>query len=538
VSIIYFYLLVSTFSIGVFLATFNSFTFPTIIWFLVMALFSALCFKREEKHTASFSVWLALSLLFFGVALGALRMEMAKANFGHSNLVDKVGEKVILEGRVNKEPEKRENNTHIYLETKDGTVLLGVDRFEEVYFGEFLKVSGFLREPEAFSTDFGRVFDYRGYLLAKGVEYQIFSAEILEREAVTNFSFLGTLYKFKNNFTNRLEAFIPEPEVGLGEGLLLGIKQALGTELETAFRKTGIVHMVVLSGYNVMLVVAFVMVFFKRINIVWLKTILGVGAILTFAFLVGLSATVVRASLMASLLLIVQAFNRQYLVLRSLFLVGVLMLIHNPYILVFDVGFQLSFLATLGLILVMPVLQNWFDFLPAKFGLRDLALATIATEIAVLPILLYQIGELSLVAVLVNTLVLPMVPVAMFLTFSTGIVSFLSLKLAWLISLFTFWPLHFINQTALRFANLSFSAVVFPTFPFYLVLIFYVFFGIGLFKIYQKHNFAFGLGDLAQNFLENKNQNKNSLEKEEKNNFEFKDWIIEEEKDEIWEREK
>jgi len=528
VPILYFYIFILALALGIFSATFISFTFPTIIWFLVMAIFSALFWQREDKKFLSFSGWLGLSFLFFGVALGALRMEEAKNNFGHSALADRVGEKIILEGRVSTEPDVRENNIHIYLKTENGMVLVGVERYAEIYFGDFLKVSGRLKEPEAFVTDFGRTFDYKGYLRAKGVEYQIFSGEILEINHNEDFSFLGSLYKIKNNFTKRLENFIPEPEVGLGEGLLLGIKQALGIELETAFRKTGIVHMVVLSGYNVMLVVAFVMVFFRKIKIVWLKTFLGVGAILTFAFLVGLSATVVRASLMASLLLVTQALHRKYLVLRSLFLVGIFMLLHNPYILVFDVGFQLSFLATLGLILVMPILQKWFAFLPDKFGLRDLALATIATEIAVLPILLYQIGELSVVAVLVNTLVLPVVPVAMFLTFSTGIASLISFKLAGLIALLAFWPLFFINQTALWFSELSFSAVVFPIFPFYLVLIFYLVLGFVLVKIYRGQNFVFGAGDLAQNFIENKNEEKTEKHSEEV--LDFKEWTIEEEK--------
>lgn len=534
--IIYFYIFITALALGIFSATFVPFTPPTIIWFLVMAIFLALFWFREDKKFLKFSGWLGLSFLFFGVALGVLRMEEAKNNFGHSSLKSRVGEKIILEGKVSTEPDVRENNIHIYLETEEEIVLVGIERYTEIYYGDFLKVSGLLKEPEAFLTDFGRTFDYKGYLQAKGVEYQIFNGEVLEINHTESFSFLGSLYKIKNNFTKRLEKLIPEPEVGLGEGLLLGIKQALGTELETAFRKTGIVHMVVLSGYNVMLVVAFVMVFFKKIKIVWLKTFLGVGAILTFAFLVGLSATVVRASLMASLLLIIQALNRKYLVLRSLFLVGGLMLLHNPYILVFDVGFQLSFLATLGLILVMPILQKWFSFLPERFGLRDLALATIATEIAVLPILLYQIGELSVVAVLVNTLVLPVVPLAMLLTFFTGIASLVSFKLAGLISLLAFWPLTFINQTALWFADLSFSAVVFPLFPFYLVLIFYLILGLVLVKIYREQNLVFGMGDLAQNFIENER-----LEKTEKNLSEvlnLKEWTIEEEIDEVWRREK
>ena len=488
-----------------------------------MAIFSALFWRKENKAIKELSLFLGLSFIFLGFAFGALRMEEGKNNFGHSALEAEVGKKIILEGIIKREPDVRENNTHVYLQVGEDLVLVVIGRYEGAAIGGALTVSGILKKPEAFTTEFERVFDYPGYLLAKGVEYQILSAKILENKPAEAPSFLGSLYKLKHSFTSGLETLIPEPAVGLGEGLLLGIKQALGTELETAFRKTGIIHMVVLSGYNVMLVVAFVMLLFRKIKTTWLKTVLGIGAILSFALLVGLSATVVRASLMAILLLVTQAFNRQYLVLRSLFLVGVGMLLHNPYILIFDVGFQLSFLATLGLILVMPILQKWFYFLPDKFGVRDLALATIATEIAVLPILLYQIGELSLVAVVVNTLVLPMVPVAMFLTFVTGVVYFLSFNLAWLISFPTYWSLTFINTIALKFSAIPFSSVIFPVFPFYLVIILYALLGFGLYKIYSKQKFVLGQGDLGQNFIGNKTAGENN------ENLNISEWFIEEE---------
>jgi len=147
-----------------------------------------------------------------------------------------------------------------------------------------------------------------------------------------------------------IEAVIPEPQVGLAEGLLLGVKQALGDELEVVFRKTGIIHIVVLSGYNVMLVVIFITYVLSYVLPYRARVPFGILAIVCFAVLVGLSATVVRASIMASLILFARATGRTYAVMRALCFAGVIMVLINPYLLVYDVGFQLSFLATLGLI--------------------------------------------------------------------------------------------------------------------------------------------------------------------------------------------
>ena len=165
---------------------------------------------------------------------------------------------------------------------------------------------------------------------------------------------LAILFIFKQKFIKALEAVIPEPQAGLGEGLLLGVNEALGDELKTAFRKTGIIHIVVLSGYNVMIVAEAIMRLLAFWFTPWIRLLIGLIAIGGFAFLVGLGPTVVRASLMAALILVARATGRHYAVLRSLMFAGLVMLIFNPHLLVFDPGFQLSFLATLALIWLAP----------------------------------------------------------------------------------------------------------------------------------------------------------------------------------------
>jgi competence protein ComEC len=195
------------------------------------------------------------------------------------------------------------------------------------------------------------------------------------------------------------------------------------------------------------------------------KILVGIIAIVCFALLVGLSATVVRASIMAALLLAAQAFGRTYDVMRGLLLAGAVMIFINPYLLLYDIGFQLSFMATLGLLLVAPHLEVLTINAPTRLGIKDFLVATIATQIAVLPLLLYYIGEVSLVAVVVNVLVLPMVPVAMLLTFITGVVGLVSSGVAAMIGFTAYLSLSYIVIIATWFVKLPFASVTVPVIP-------------------------------------------------------------------------
>jgi competence protein ComEC len=259
-----------------------------------------------------------------------------------------------------------------------------------------------------------------------------------------------------------IESVLQEPYAGLGEGLLLGVKQAIGKDLEEIFRTSGIVHIVVLSGYNVMLVVTFVLFLLSFFLARKTRIIVGLFAIAAFALLVGLSATVVRASIMASLLLVADLLGRRYDLVRALLFAATVMVFINPYLLVYDIGFQLSFMATLGLILVAPVFESFVTEGFAKLSVKDFLISTVATQIAVLPLLVYHIGEVSLVAVIVNVLVLPIVPLSMLLTFFSGVVAFISVPLALPISFLAYLTLRYIIEVAAFFASLPLASIIIP----------------------------------------------------------------------------
>lgn len=451
--------LVVAFASGVAVRTLVELPAIVSVWLLFLALMVGIVWRGRQQVPAV----LYLGLLLLALAAGICRTEIASWQFGSSVLQPMVGQSVEVVGVVVKEPEHQGRTVSLYVLVGEDTLLVTADTYTAIAYGDTVRVSGVLEEPTTFTTSLGREFNYKNYLQAKGVEYKIaFAQTEVIAQGAGNKIIAGLLFG-KAHFISAIQQIIPEPAVGLGAGLLLGVKSALGDDIENDFRQTGIIHIVVLSGYNIMLVVAFMMFCFSSFLSRKLQVLAGVLAIISFALIVGLSATVVRASIMAVLVLVAGALRRQYDVLRALLLAGVAMLWVNPYLLLYDIGFQLSFMATLGLILVVPQFEarlaagSWF-------GMKEFLLATVATQLTVLPLLLYHIGEVSVIAVVVNVLVLPIVPLAMLLTFLTGVVALVSLPLAGLVGYLATWSLWYILGVAKWFADLPFAAVSVPSF--------------------------------------------------------------------------
>lgn len=481
------YVTVAAFAFGVLIRSFYEVGLEEAVFIAGMGLIVA--WGGRTTATSGYTPALLIGVIIFAFALGIARLEMASWSETVPYFESRLGEVSTFEGVIAREPDERANNTHLYIKTEYGLILVVTEKGPEWSYGDYVRVTGEIKIPEPFQTDLGREFNYRGYLLAKGVAYMVSLAEVeLVREGEGS-SVMSVILSSKQAFMAKLESLIPEPEAGLSLGLLLGVKRALGDDLETAFRRSGIIHIVVLSGYNIMIVVTFILYVLGSIFGRKWSAVFGIGGIIIFALMVGLGATVLRASLMASLLLIMGLTGRVYLVLRGLFVAGALMILWNPYSLAFDVGFQLSFLATLGLILFSPYLQDRLQFVPDKIiSTREFLTATLATQLFVLPILLYQMGEFSVVAVLVNILVLPMVPIAMLLAFFTGLAAFIFAPLASFLAFFTYLSLAYIITLAEWFSSLPLASFVVPPFPFWLVPVGYVLIGLLVWRLHQEPN--------------------------------------------------
>lgn len=431
----------SGFLVGVVVAQVWSVTLEWYVCGLLLALGVVGGWRRAGGPWATgappLATWLLTTGLFILLALaGMARLQWADLQFTNSDWSEKLEREVAITGQVVREPDVRAQFAQLYVQVGDELLLVRTDRYTTARYGDTVTATGQLTAPEVFDTDTGREFNYPGYLQARGVQHILAWAEVEVTATGGGNPLIRGLLWVKGEFVAAVTASLPPPQSDLGLGLLLGIKQALGDELETAFRRTGLIHIVVLSGYNVMLVIAFFWWVSSWVLPLRGRVVFGLVGIGLFVIIVGPSATVVRASIMASLLLLAKYIGARYDVLRALLLAALMMVVLNPYLLFYDLGFQLSFLATLGLVLVLPQFETTVVTDTKGVGLKDIFYATLVTQLAVLPLLVYAIGEVSVVAVAVNVVVLPVVAAAMALTFVAGVTTLISpvlaLPFAWL----------------------------------------------------------------------------------------------------------
>lgn len=280
---------------------------------------------------------------------------------------------------------------------------------------------------------------------------------------------------------------IPEPHSAFMGGLTVGARKSIPKDLQDDFRKTGVIHIIVLSGYNITIVSDTIMRFSSFLPRMFGVT-LGVLGIILFSIMTGASATVVRASLMALLVILARVTGRFYEMSWALFVTGFLMVFQNPKILRFDSSFQLSFLATLSLIYLEPYFEKRFQFITKKFKLREIVSSTCATQIFVLPLILYKMGLFSAVSLPVNLLILTFVPATMFFGFITGGIgifsSILSVPFGWLSYALTQYELWIVKI----FASLPFASKTISNFPLWLMLLVYIIYAIIILKINAGKN--------------------------------------------------
>ncbi len=361
----------------------------------------------------------AVFLLSAGV--GIFRADVSFSKTG--NYLDTHVGHVVLEGTVVREPEFTEKSQKIIVavvrEKEKARISVIAPFFPEFQYGDTLRISGILKKPESFVTDSRRVFEYARFLAKDGVHHQMLfpNIELLSRGG-GNFFYRGIFY-VRRAFIETLKTYLPEPNAGLLAGITIGEKGGMDEATEDMFRRVGLIHIVVLSGYNITVVADTVM---RLLSFLPRTAMLSSGGVIVALFVVmtGASTTAVRAGSMALLALLARFLGARYDITRALFVVACAMVAYNPYTL-YDPSFQLSFLATFGLITLSTILEKKLGQIPNTLSLRQTVSATLATQIFVLPLLVYMSGEISSISLVANIIVLPIIPLAMFFGSMLGV---------------------------------------------------------------------------------------------------------------------
>jgi competence protein ComEC len=381
------------------------------------------------------------------------------------------GQRVSVEGVVVRDPDTRDTTqrltvTPTYVNqvpiAESRNIIVTTERFHAIAYGDRIEVRGVLRAPQPFETDTNRIFDYPRYLWAHGVSYELPFADVTVISSGNGNAFFEILFEIKHALIRGIERALPEPYAALAGGLLLGEKQSLGSALYDAFVASGVVHIIVLSGYNVALIIHAVLYITLRFFPAFVAYGVAGFFVIAFAFLTGASETTIRATIMALFMMVARVLHRPAVALRGLLFASALMALYNPYLVLYDLSFQLSVIATFGLIVLTDPIARRIRFIPERFGFREIIASTVATQIAVLPLLIFSIGAVSLVFLPANALILPVVPLAMLFSFVAGLGALIFPVLALPFSFVAYGILVWIIAVAEFFGAIPFALITIP----------------------------------------------------------------------------
>ena len=401
------------------------------------------------------------------------------------------GENVRFAAKVVKAPEDRFDSMRVVVEpefVERGRVLLVSDQKLDVRYADRVQVRGILEQPSSFDG-----FDYAKFL-AKDSIYALVrdpSVEITQSRVYENAGerIMAAIFDLKVVFRNTLQEHLSPRHSSVMVEMLLGDKDVMSDQLAENLNVTGLRHIIAISGAHIAILTMYLMPLFIWLGL-WRQQAfyVTVGLIAFYVVLTGLQPSAVRSGIMGGMFLLGQHVGRQNASLRALLFSATGMLLINPLLLLHDVGFQLSFLAVLGMIFLMgPILS----VLPQKLLFRQLLAMTFAAQIFTLPIVIWNFGQISAVSVITNLLVVPIMPVLMGLGFVLMIGGTLLSPLGFLFSFPVALLVQYIVWVVDFFAALPFAAVRTENLSVFWLALFYA--GVGLFcwKFRKRKEFDF-----------------------------------------------
>jgi competence protein ComEC len=445
-------------------------------------------FVFERKEARQYSYLFLITIFVVSGGVGCLIVYHAFLFKGDQKLDTFINSTITLKGIIISEADERESGKRFHVKISSSTnVIMTDDLYSHLQYGDEISMTGKLEVPEDFETENGRVFHYKKYLAKDSIFFKINNPEIEVVGHHKGNKIKELLFKIKDIFVTNLDKAIPYPQSTLAAGITIAGKKALPKSIEEEFQRTGTLQVVVLSGYNITIVAEAFMSVTQFLSPVFSASLGGIGIII-FTIMAGGSATVVRGSIMSCLVICTRLFKTRYNVLRALTIAAVSMVIINPYLLVFDPSFQLSFLATLGLILVSPIVEKHLGWITEHLNLRQVTAATIATQIFVTPFILYSSGDISIVALPANMLIFLCMPLTMLTCFITGmsvcINVFLAVPTAYISYLLLWYELTIVHI----FSSFSFASVQVNYFPWWVMLVVYNSFAVFIWRFYKKES--------------------------------------------------
>jgi len=455
---------------------------------LLLQLFSSRLAFLEISPSSLFLLLISLTFFFLGAA--RYQADQPRIDPFHIAWYNDRAYDVLVTGALVEPPDYRDTYTNLRLRVEaidtgsgdlpvEGLVLARVWPNETYQYGERLRIRGQLLTPPE-----NEEFSYRDYLAGQGIHAYMTKTEVTRLPGKAGNPIQQGLYAFKDKALENIYILFSDPEASLLAGILLGVDTGLPKDLQQAFKDTGTAHIIAISGFNIAIIAGLFFALFSRAFGQMRGSLFAILGIAIYTFLVGADAAVVRAAIMGSLSLTARLFGRRNDGLNALLVSAAVMTFANPHT-PWDVGFQLSFFATLGLILYAEPFQAWaVRFItryldPGKAQkvaalLSEYVLLTLAAQLTTLPIMAWHFKRISLVSLIANPFILPVQPAVMILGGIAVLFSLIWLPLGQMAALAA-WPFAaYTIRLVELFDRLPHGVLVLGDFSFWLVALFYV----------------------------------------------------------------
>lgn len=423
--------------------------------------------------------------------LGGARFQLSVLPQTDSQLswYNDAGYEVLVTGTLAEPPDVRDTYINLRLQAGGldagegqldvrGLMLARIAPNQDFHYGDNLRLRGRLVTPPSYED-----FNYRDFLARQGIRSYMPLAEATVLPGNGGNPVFRAVYALKEVSLRNLYRLFLDPEASLLAGILLGVDTGLSTGLEQDFNDTGTAHIIAISGFNIAVIAGVFAFVFNRLLGPRRGALAAFAGIVSYAFFVGSDPPVVRAAIMGSIALLAAQVGRRQTAVNTLTTVAAFMALWDPFVL-WDVGFQLSLLATLGLILYggrfMEAARTFFDRrLPASDArklvsiLGQFVLLTFAAQLTTLPIVAYHFKQISLISPVANAFILPAQPAVMVLGGLALMFSLLVYPLGQLLA-WAAWPLTAYTIRAVEFfAGLPQAVIYLGGFSLGFVLLFY-----------------------------------------------------------------
>jgi competence protein ComEC len=437
-----------------------------------------------------------LGLIF--LFLGILRFDLNIPKVDKEKIQFYNGTKLAFVGKISEEPDIRIDHTKLVIVSQQfidgrkvrGKVLVKTTLYPEYQYGDLLEIICHLKRPQEINS-----FDWPGYLRGKNIYSVCYWPEIRLIKSNQGNLIYQKIFILKKKLKSIINSSLPAKEAGLFSALALGVRGEINPQLKRSFQKTGLGHIIAISGLHITLISGILtslilfLIFDRKKAFILSFLILSL-----FIILIGAKASAIRAGIMGFLGGIAPYLGRRKSSLNALAFSVLLMLLFSPQILRYDLGFQLSFLAVLGIIYIVPLLKELFPFLKGKkdfLNLKTIIPMTIAAQIMTFPWIAYKLKILSLISLLANILVIPIVPFLIPLGLISALIGLFWLSLAQILFQPTWLLLAYILKITEILSSLPWASLSFKNIPLVIVLIIYggICWGIWFLrrKFYQKY---------------------------------------------------